>query len=121
MDGGSHAQFQNTYRVAPEGGLQVLQSLHQGAWKDLYAFLPAPCFPIDFEVANHYTSTHPESRFVRTLTVQLPGRDLRRILRHRTYTELRGDAVVARELAPQEVASLLEEVFRIGGVQIRND
>ena len=113
MDGEPHAQFLNTYRVLPEGPLRALQSLHDGAWEDLYAFHPEPQFPVDFEVANHYTSTHPESRFVRTLTAQLPGPEVRRILRNRAYSELRGDKVEGRELAPEEVLPVLRGTFGI--------
>ncbi|GLH70276.1 N-hydroxyarylamine O-acetyltransferase [Geothrix rubra] len=111
LDGLAHAQFQSTYRVVDEGGLRVLQSLRLGTWEDLYAFLPEERFAVDYEMANHYTSTHPESRFVRTLTAQLPGPDVRRILRNRAYAEIRGDAVEGRELAPDEVIPTLREVF----------
>ena len=113
MDGEAHAQFLNIYRVVPEGGLQVLQSFHHGAWEDLYAFVPEGRLPIDFEMANHYTSTHPESRFLKTLTAQLPGPVVRRILRNRAYAELRGDQAEGREVAPDEVVSMLQETFGI--------
>jgi N-hydroxyarylamine O-acetyltransferase len=113
MDGEAHGQFLNAYRVVPEGLLKVLQSRHDGAWSDLYAFHPQPQFPVDFEVANHYTATHPESRFVKTLTAQLPGPQVRRILRNRAYAEIRGEAVEGRELAPEEVLSMLRETFGI--------
>jgi N-hydroxyarylamine O-acetyltransferase len=113
MDGEAHVQFLNTYRVVEEGGLRVLQSFHHGAWEDLYAFVPEVRFPIDFEVGNHYTSTHPESRFIKTLTAQLPGPGVRRILRNRAYAELRGDQAEGRELAPEEVVSTLREAFGI--------
>jgi N-hydroxyarylamine O-acetyltransferase len=113
MDGTAHTQFLNTYRIVPEGVLQVLQSFHLGAWEDLYAFMPEPRFPVDFELANHYTSTHPESRFLKTLTAQLPGPEVRRILRNRAYAEIRGDQVEGRELALEEVIPMLQEVFGI--------
>jgi N-hydroxyarylamine O-acetyltransferase len=113
LDGVAHTQFLNTYRVVKEGSLRVLQSFHHGAWEDLYAFAPEPRFPIDFEMANHFTSTHPDSRFVKTLTAQLPGPEVRRILRNRAYAELRGDAVEGRELVPEEVIPTLREVFGI--------
>jgi len=113
MDGEAHGQFLNTYRVSMEGGLRVLQSYHHGAWEDLYAFVPEPRFPIDFEMANHYTSTHPESRFLRTLTAQLPGPEVRRILRNRAYAELRGDQAEGRELATEELLPILRETFGI--------
>ena len=113
MDGASHPQFRNTYRVAEEAGLRVLQSRHHGAWEDLYAFVPEARLPVDFEMANHYTSSHPESRFMTTLTAQLPGREVRRILRNRAYAELRGDEVEGRELAPEELLSTLRGTFGI--------
>jgi N-hydroxyarylamine O-acetyltransferase len=113
MDGETHGQFLNTYRVSEEGALRVLQSFHHGAWEDLYAFVPEPRDPIDFEVANHYTSTHPESRFVKILTAQLPGTERRRILRNRAYAELRGDQAEGRELAPEEIIPMLRDQFGI--------
>ena len=114
-DGQAHAQFLNTYRVAEEPGerVWVLQSLQHGAWNDLYAFEPEARLPVDFEMASHYTSTHPDSRFRRTLTAQLPGPEVRRILRNRAYAELRGEAVEGRELAPEEVIPVLREAFGI--------
>ena len=111
LDGAPHAQFLNTYRVVPEGPRQLLQSFHHGAWEDLYALEPEPVFPIDFEVGNHYTSTHPESRFLKTLTAQLPGPEVRRILRNRAYAELRGDQVEGRELRPEELIPTLRDQF----------
>ncbi len=113
MDGEAHPQFLNTYRVVPEAALQVLQSFHHGGWEDLYAFVPEARLPVDFEMANHYTSTHPESRFVRTLTAQLPGPEVRRILRNRAYAELRGDQVEGRAVAPEELNTLLRKAFGI--------
>ena len=113
MDGEAHGQFLNIYRVSEEGGLRVLQSYHHGAWEDLYAFVPEERFPIDFEMANHYTSTHAESRFLKTLTAQLAGPGVRRILRNRAYGELRGDQAEGRELAPEELLPTLRETFGI--------
>jgi N-hydroxyarylamine O-acetyltransferase len=113
VDGHAHTQFQNTYRVVEEGVLQVLQYFHHGAWEDLYAIEPGERFPIDFLVGNHYTSTYPESRFVTTLTAQLPGPEVRRILRNRAYAEVRGDRAEGRELGPEEVIPVLREAFGI--------
>ncbi len=111
VDEQTHEQFHNAYRVVPEGGLSVLQSRHDGVWEDLYAFTPEARLPVDFEVANHYTATHPDSRFVKVLTAQLPGSEVRRILRNRAYAEVRGEAVEGRELAPEEVIPVLREIF----------
>jgi len=113
LDGETHAQFNQAYRVVAEGDLQVLQCLRDRAWTDLYAFLPEARLSVDFEMGNHYTSTYPESRFIKTLTAQLPGPEVRRILRNRAYAEIRGDQVEGRELAVEELIPMLRETFGI--------
>ncbi|MDP2135843.1 MAG: arylamine N-acetyltransferase, partial [Sulfuritalea sp.] len=63
----------------------------------------------------HYTATHPDSRFVHTLTVQLPGPQRRMILRNRELIEDRGASVTTRTLGSDaEVAQVLRETFGIG-------
>ena len=114
VDGLAHPQFLSTFRVVEEAGgegVKALQSFHHGAWEDLYAFRAEERFPVDFEMANHYTSTHPESRFLKTLTAQLAGTEVRRILRNRAYAEIRGEVVEGRELAPGEVIPILRNAF----------
>src|SRR4030095_7882076 len=81
-------------------------------WEDLYAFTDEPQHAVDYELANYYTSTHPESRFTQTLTAQQIGCDVRRILRNREYTEDRGAEVRERTLADDdEVLKVLADVF----------
>lgn len=84
MTGELTQQFLWQYRVIEESpGVYVLQSGASRAWNDLYAFTLEPQEDIDFELANYYVSTHPESRFVRTLTVQSTKPERRLILRNR--------------------------------------
>ena len=105
-------QFAWTYRVVEAGGEWILQSLRNGSWTDLYSFFLAPQLAVDFEPANHYTATHPESRFVRTLTVQLPTPEVRYILRNRELVLDRGQSVTRRMLADDdELLSVLAETF----------
>jgi N-hydroxyarylamine O-acetyltransferase len=103
-----------TYRVveAADSRTWVLQSRANDVWQDLYAFSLEAQQAVDYEVANHYTSTHPDSRFVRSLTAQLPGPERRMILRNRELTEDRGDAVKTRCLGgDDEVLQTLRETF----------
>lgn len=95
-------QFAWTYRVAQDGSQWVLQLLRDGAWMDLYAFTLEPQQVVDYEVANHYTSTFPASRFVQTLTVQLPSPEGRTTLRDRELIVDRGGGVKSRVLASDE-------------------
>ena len=44
-----------------------------GVETDLYEFTEDPQTPMDVEVANHFTSTHPESIFRKSLTIQRTG------------------------------------------------
>ncbi|MDX3904298.1 MAG: arylamine N-acetyltransferase [Pigmentiphaga sp.] len=44
-----------------------LQADVRGEWRTLYRFGIEPDFPPDYEIANYYLSTHPESPFVSNL------------------------------------------------------
>jgi N-hydroxyarylamine O-acetyltransferase len=84
MSGEPVQQFHWRYRVVEETpAVRVLQSEGNGGWTVLYAFSLEVQEHVDFEMANYYVSTHPDSRFVRTLTVQLPSPEQRRIQRNR--------------------------------------
>lgn len=112
LDGEESAQLGGAYAVATEAeGVHVLRLLSAGAWRDLYAFTLAPALPVDFEVAHHFTSTHPRSPFVNGLTVQRVTPERRQILRGRAYTEQDGEGESRRELSDREVVELLPEVF----------
>jgi len=105
-------QFKWSYRVVEEAGLWVLQSLAERAWMDLYAFSLEPQQAVDYEIANHYVSTHPSSRFVKMLTVQLQSPEVRHILRDDEYVEDRGDTATSRNVPNEsELLELLASTF----------
>lgn len=80
-----------SYRIDAEGPLHMLQALRGDTWIDCYSFTLDEQHPIDYVVANHYTSTHPDSIFLRTLTAQLAGQEVRWILRNRELIESRAE------------------------------
>jgi N-hydroxyarylamine O-acetyltransferase len=106
-------QFDWTYRLAEEAGQWVLRSLRDGAWTDLYAFTLEPQLPVDFEVANHYVSTHPQSRFVQTLTAQRVLPEERRTLVNDELSIERASGVERRGLSGDdaELLALLAAAF----------
>jgi N-hydroxyarylamine O-acetyltransferase len=105
-------QYAWTYRVIDRSGGWLLQSLRDGAWLDLYAFTREPQEFADYEMANYYVSTHPSSRFVQTLTVQLPGVEVRHVLRDRDLTQDRGSITTTRTIASnEELLAVLTETF----------
>jgi N-hydroxyarylamine O-acetyltransferase len=117
LDGSSSQQVGSTYRVAPEGPLQVLQresAGHRagdgdghGHWEDLYAISPGIVHPIDLEMGNWFTSTYTRSPFVLTLTAQRIIGDTRHVLRNLTYSIVRGGSVEVRDITRQELTPLL--------------
>ncbi len=111
-DGSEAVQFGFRYRVAAEGARRVLQRLRPEGWFDLYALEPGEVLPVDWEMGNHYTSTHPQSRFTTTLTAQRPGIEVRHTLRGRAYTRLEGGVETTRELqSRRECLDLLRGTF----------
>jgi N-hydroxyarylamine O-acetyltransferase len=83
-------QFGWSHRMVREGELYVLQARGaSGEWMDQYAFTLEPQYPVDYEVSNHYTSTHPNSIFRKMLMVQLPGAEGRLLLQNRKLIEQR--------------------------------
>jgi len=105
-------QFAWTYRVIESEGEWTLQSLREQSWTELYSFSLEPCLAVDFEPANHYTATHPDSRFMRTLTAQLPTPEVRYRLRNRELMLDRGAGVSRRILADDdELLAVLAGTF----------
>lgn len=106
-------QFAWSYRLAKTDDLWILQYLQQGAWTDLYAFTLEPQFPIDYEMANWFTSTYPDSIFLRLLLVQSPRPETRYRLRNREFTvEQAGRRDETRTIKDEdELLALLAETF----------
>ncbi len=110
-DGAAVEQDDRFCRVTAEERLRVLQSRRSDAWEDLYAVLPDPAHAVDFEMANWFTSTWPQSRFVLTLTAQRITGGARHVLRNLTYTVARGSTSETREISRPDLVPLLRSVF----------
>jgi N-hydroxyarylamine O-acetyltransferase len=105
-------QWGRSYRAHREDDVWVLQALQKEIWLDLYSFTLEPQLPVDFEVANYYVSTHPDSRFTKTLTVQLSTPEARYILRDNEFIEVRGDAEITSTIEnDEELLAVLREIF----------
>jgi N-hydroxyarylamine O-acetyltransferase len=90
----------------------VLQSLEGGEWTDLYAFTLEPQHWIDYKVANHYVSTHPDSQFAHGIIVQRPTPEARYSLYNLDFNVDRGISATTRTLGdPAELLDVLEETF----------
>lgn len=105
-------QFAWSFRLVEEPGLWVLQRREGDGWLDLYAFTRERQHPVDFEMANWYTSTHPDSRFVQVLIAQRSTTDTRYWLRNHEFTMVRGEQATTRPIEDdEELLRVLAESF----------
>jgi len=95
----------DTFRIVGEKVVQRLEVKRDGAFLPLYAFTLEEAFPVDYELANYFTSTHPASRFVQTLVVARPDDDCRYSLYNREFGVRRGDEVQRRTLETDDELS----------------
>lgn len=84
--GASSTQRGITYTLRRDGLHWVLAMRDTAGVQDLYEFAEEPQTPGDIDVANHYTSTHPESIFRKTLTIQRVRDGERVVLRNATLS-----------------------------------
>ncbi|MER5309519.1 arylamine N-acetyltransferase [Streptomyces sp. NPDC002773] len=97
-----------------EEGVHVLRSLRPGGWADLYAFAPQALYPGDFIVMNHYSSSHPQSRFLGQVVAQRPGAEVRKALVRETLSAVRTNGVgEERIVGADELIATLRTEFGI--------
>ncbi|MGE0547335.1 MAG: arylamine N-acetyltransferase [Kofleriaceae bacterium] len=93
MQPGVYESRHGRLRLRDDAGFIALDAEAKAEWEPLYMFTREPHHPIDFEVANHYTSTHPQSRFTLGPSVALTTDTGRITYRAGEFTERVGDRV----------------------------
>ncbi len=104
------------YRLEPEGRDTVLHAALPGAgWLPLYAIRADDAvLPIDLELGNWYTSTHPSSPFTRSVIAQRISRDERLRLVNKELTIRRGAQLEKLDIADQDaLLDVLRERFAL--------
>ncbi|HEY7286977.1 MAG TPA: arylamine N-acetyltransferase [Vicinamibacterales bacterium] len=118
VDGSTNRQRGLTYTLRRDRDLWVLSMADANGAQDLYEFSDESQTEGDVEVANHYTSTHPESIFRKSLTVQgVRGND-RTILRSGVVTRYVNGVL---EESPIERADLRRHARELFGVELPHD
>jgi N-hydroxyarylamine O-acetyltransferase len=104
-----------TFRLVPVGNEFDLQVRFGETWTDLYRLSLQEQFPVDYEAANWFTSTHPGSLFVRNLIVSRPGPRCRHTLFNDKFTIRHSDGSVERRKLQdaEEFGNLLRRYFGI--------
>ena len=112
-DGATAAQGGFTFRLRNDGGLWILSARDTAGEMDLYEFSEDPQTPWDVEVANHFTATHPESIFRKTLTIQRTRQDQRTILRTDLLTRYRAGRLTEEPVTRDRLAGVALEEFGV--------
>ena len=102
-----------SFRLVEDDEGRMLQGLGPEGWRDFYSFTFEPQLPIDYEVANHFTSTHPSSHFTQTPTAQISSPERSLILRGRTLIEVTPFGETATEIPEGELLHVLAERFAL--------
>ncbi len=103
-------------RIIADGDELVLQAIRgDGAWEDVYSFLPVAAAGIDIEVNNWWVSSNPRSRFVRGLVITRQGENgSRTVLSDWSGTlrliEQTPDRETSREVERSEIPALLAQL-----------
>jgi N-hydroxyarylamine O-acetyltransferase len=111
VPGVEQRQFLWTYRLVEDGGVWVLQARTPAGWQDYYAFTLERQELIDYDVANYYVSTHPDSPFTRSLVAQRPTPEARYLLRNRELTIETATGSEIRTVTDAELPDLLARLF----------
>ena len=101
-----------TYRLVRRDARWRLELQQADGWLGLYEFTTEPAHPVDLEIANHYTSTHPRSPFVGQLVVFDIDEARRRLLKdHELTTEYSGGHREREHLSTGQVLQALAGTF----------
>ena len=103
------------YRLLQGEGQWRLQAKVAGQWRPLFRFTLQPCEDVDFVVANHYVSTHPDSPFTRELIVARTVPEQRLALRNREFTMHHRDGRSERYTlgSAREIRGVMEQHFML--------
>ena len=112
LDAAPDRQPSATHRVDNVGGLRILRALSDGNWVDGWFSTLEIEHPVDFEMGNHFTATHPSSQFVNRVLLRALTPDGRVTVMNRDATiRKNGAAPVRRTLDRPGLRALLNEHF----------
>ena len=101
-----------TFRLLPVGPQRLLQARVEDEWRAVYSIAAEPCMEGHYEMANWYTSTHPESHFRHRLIVTRTTGEARTILSEGRLTIRRPDGTADKHfLDADEIMDALERIF----------
>lgn len=104
-----------TYRITENTEGFYLEYLKENHWKTLHTFDFQNQFPVDFQMANWYTSTWPKSHFRHQLSVALADEEKRFGLKNNRLSVHHINGKTERTFlnSPSEIMEVPESVFEL--------
>ncbi|WP_353180987.1 arylamine N-acetyltransferase [Salinisphaera sp. T5B8] len=101
-----------TFRLTETRDGYMLESWHDNAWAPMYEILDFHWQPVDFEIANHYVATHPQSLFKQQLMIARTHNHARHTLSNNRFkTAFVDGGEQTTDLDAQALARTLEDTF----------
>ncbi|HYC95100.1 MAG TPA: arylamine N-acetyltransferase [Sphingomicrobium sp.] len=101
-----------SFRLVRMGPQLLLQALVEDQWRPVYSISSEPWLDGQYEMANWYTATHPDSHFRHRLIVTRTTPETRHILADGRLTIRRPDGTAEkRYLNADEIMEALENIF----------
>jgi N-hydroxyarylamine O-acetyltransferase len=112
IEGAQARNDQELHAMVREGPLWVLRALSGDKTVDAWVSTLEPDNPVDFELGNHYTSSHPNSLFVNRIAMRALTPDGRVTVSNRDVNIWRGNVAEPKQLADRRaLRTLLNEYF----------
>ena len=102
-ESGTRPSEDETHWMVRDGDRWVLRARADDGAADAWVSTLEEDYPVDFEMANHFTSSHPASPFISSLMMGLFTQDGRVTLMNRSFT-IRKNGVTASGLLPDRTA-----------------
>jgi N-hydroxyarylamine O-acetyltransferase len=113
QDGVRVTQDQIDFSLSRSGHHWTLTMQYGEVTEELYQFSEVPFTSDDIEMANYYTSAHPDSIFRRTLTIQRVTAAERLILRPAVITRYRNGVRTDTPIEPAQIRRYARELFGV--------
>lgn len=113
-EGIEQKQLWMSYRVVRSNAVDyAIQIMENDKYTDMLGFNDRPAVPMDFEVGNHYTNTHPSSFFRDHIMCAIYTENGKKTLFDNNLTIRQGDTVTSMVLGKEEMVPALKEHFNI--------
>jgi N-hydroxyarylamine O-acetyltransferase len=97
------------------GSDTLLQAQLNGVWEDIYQIVPGPQAPVDYEVSNWFTATHPASIFRNSVIATRTRHNGRLALFNRVFTRRPTGGVAEKRMLETagDYRTVLTEAFNL--------